>query len=75
MNAKVGGAPLLLSMLNWQFRDKDSPALWSAHLSHWWLSLQQSSWSKWFQSPRTVVLMEIAILFSIIAAWIIPLFK
>ena len=75
MNAKVGGVTLLLSMLNWQFRDKDSPALWSVHLSQWWLSLRQGSCSNWFQSPPTLVLLEIAILFSIIAAWIIPLFK
>lgn len=75
MNAKVGGAPLLNSMLNWQFRDKDSPSLWAAHLSQWWLSLQQGSWSNWFPSSRTLMWLEMAILFSIIAAWIIPLFK
>lgn len=75
MNAKVGGAPLLLSMLNWQFRDKDSPTLWSVHLSQWWLGLRKGSWSNWFQSPRILVLLEIAILLSIIAAWVIPLFK
>lgn len=75
MNAKVGGAPLLLSMLNWQFRDKDSPKLWSAHLSHWWISLRKGSWSTWFQSPRTLLALEMTILLSIIAAWIIPLLK
>ena len=75
MNAKVGGAPLLLSMLHWEFRDKDSPKLWSAHLSQWWSSLKKGSWANWFQKPRTLVVLEMAILLSIIAAWIIPLFK
>lgn len=74
MNAKVGGAPLLLSMLNWQFHDQDSPALWSTYLSQLWLSLQQGSWSNWFRSSH-LVLLEMVILFTIIAAWIIPLFK
>ena len=75
INAKVGGVPFLLSILHWQFRDKDSPALWSAHLSHWWLSLRQGSWSNWLKFSRILVLLEVAILFSIISAWVIPLFK
>jgi hypothetical protein len=75
MNAKVGGAPLLLSMLNWQFRDKDSPKLWSTRLSHGWTSLRKGSWSTWFQSPRILVVLEMVILLSIVAAWIIPLLK
>jgi hypothetical protein len=75
INAKVGGVPLLLSMLNWQFREQDSPTFWSSHISQWWLSLKQGSWSSWFKSLRTLVGLEIAILISIVAAWIIPLFK
>lgn len=75
MNAKVGGAPLLLSMLNWKFRDKDSPKFWSAHFSQWWSNFRKGSWSNWFQSPRILVVLEIAILLSIIAAWVVPLFK
>lgn len=76
MNAKVGGVPLLVSMFHWRFRDRDSPALWSAHLSQWWLNFRQGSWLNWFQSsPRTLVFLELIILTSIAAAWIIPLFK
>jgi len=75
MNAKVGGVPFLLSILHWQFRDKDSPALWFVHLSQWWLSLRQGSWSNWFKPSGILVLLEVAILFSIISAWVIPLFK
>jgi hypothetical protein len=75
INVKVGGVPLLMSMLDWQFRDKDSPSLWSTHISQWWSSRRQGSWSNWFRSSHSLLMLEIAILISIIAAWIIPLFK
>ncbi|OKH17737.1 cytochrome b/b6 domain-containing protein [[Limnothrix rosea] IAM M-220] len=75
MNAKVGGAPLLLSMLTWEFREKDSPTLWSGQLSRWWSSVQQGAWRKWFQPMTTMIALEIAILVSLVAAWIIPLLK
>lgn len=75
MNAKVGGVPLLLSMLNWRFRDQDSPALWSTHLSSWWSNLRQTSGATWFQTIQVMPILELAILVSITAAWIIPLFK
>lgn len=75
MNAKVGGTPLLLSMLTWHFRDKDSPSHWSRHLSEWWSGVQQGAWKRWFQPMSAMIALEIAILLSIIAAWIIPLFK
>ena len=75
INVKVGGVPLLLSMLNWRWRDKDSPTLWTAHLVQWWSSLLQGSRENWFQSQHILLWLESAILFTIIAAWIIPLFK
>ncbi|PZO38745.1 MAG: cytochrome B [Shackletoniella antarctica] len=75
MNAKVGGSPLLLSMLNWQLRDKDSPAFWSAHAAQWWSGFRQGSWSGWFKPMSELIILEAMILFSIFAAWFIPLFK
>jgi hypothetical protein len=75
MNAKVGGAPLLLSMLRWQFREQDSPGLWPAHVSRWWSGVQQGAWTRWFQPVTAMTALEIAILVSIVAAWIIPLLK
>jgi hypothetical protein len=75
INAKIGGLPLLLSMLNWKFRAQDSPKLWTAQISRWWLTIRQGSWSVWFQLPRILLLLELLILLSIISAWIIPLFK
>lgn len=35
MGAKVGGVPLLLSMLSWRWRSKDSPAHWIRHIQTW----------------------------------------
>jgi len=75
MNAKVGGLPLLRSMLNWQFRNQDSPKLWSTHLSTWWSNLRQSSWAACLQSAQAMPVLELVILISTAAAWIVPLFK
>lgn len=75
MNARVGRVPLLVSMLNWRFRDQDSPRLWSTHLTQWWSSVQQGSWLNWFPSASILTILEWAILISIAAAWIFPLFK
>lgn len=73
MNAKVGGLPLLLSMLQWRFRAKDNPALWSTNIASWW------SWRRSTQlslpSISLLTVLEIVVLISIVAAWIIPLFK
>jgi hypothetical protein len=75
MNAKVGGSPWLLSMLSWQFRNEDSPALWPARLSQGWLEVRQRPWISWFQPMTAMVILELAILISIGAAWIISLLK
>ncbi|MEB3288377.1 MAG: cytochrome b/b6 domain-containing protein [Leptolyngbya sp.] len=75
MNAKVGGAPLLLSMLTWKFREKDSPAHWPNHLRAWWAATQQGAWATWFQPITAMIALEIMILVSLVAAWILPLFK
>lgn len=75
MNAKVGGAPLLLSVLNWRFREKDSPKLWSNHVTNWWSEVHKGSWLTWFQPVSALIMLEIAILLSLVAAWIIPIFK
>ena len=75
MNARVGGLPLLLSMLTWQFREKDSPALWPAHLAQGWSALLQGAWIRWFQPLTGTIVLELSILISLVAAWILPLFK
>jgi len=78
LNARIGGASMLLSMLNWQFHAKDSPTLWITQISNWWSSIHWSSWSnrlKPLPARSTLLLLESFILTSLIAAWIIPLFK
>lgn len=75
LNAKVGGTPLLVSMLTWQFRAKDNPTLWPAHLSQWWLDVRQGAWARWFQPMTAMIALEIAILVSIVSAWIVSLIK
>lgn len=78
INARVGGTPLLLSMLNWHFREKDSPVLWKGHIKQWWLQVRQSRQvDKSSQAPSFSIMtaLEIGILASIAAAWVIPLLK
>jgi hypothetical protein len=74
MNARVGGAALLLSMWNWRFRSKDLPTLWPAHVSRWWSDLRSHRLAQQQFDPAIVTL-EIVVLTSLVAAWIIPLFK
>lgn len=71
MNAKVGGSPLLLSMLNWQFHEKDSPILWPAHVAGWWSHLRWNAWLSWLRSASTLIILEVSILTSLVAAWVI----
>lgn len=73
LNAKVGGMPLLLSMLNWRFRDQDSPKLWSTHIATWWSWRRSTQLS--LKSISLLTSLEIFVLLSIVAAWIISVFK
>ncbi len=79
MNARVGGSPLLLSMMNRQFREKDSPALWptqiSAYIARGWSRNWQRFWQNRFYSPSALMILEVAILGSVALAWIISLLK
>ena len=75
MNAKVGGAPLLLSMVARQVRDRDSPRLWPEHASQWWLNVRKGAWKSWFQPVSGLVILEIGILISIVVAWVLSVFK
>lgn len=75
MNAKVGGAPLLLSMLVGDFFEKDSPRLWPRHLLNWGTYLQSTAWLSWLYGTSTLMIVEKMIFLSLLAAWVIPLFK
>jgi hypothetical protein len=82
MSIRVGGIPLVLSMLNWRFRSKDSPGLWLNHLIHW-RDPQASGANRlimrlirqWLSFPAPLKILEIFVLIIIASAWIISLIK
>jgi hypothetical protein len=74
MTAKVGGVPLLLSILKWRFREQDNPKLWLSQLRQWGLSLRLANSFQWLQSLNLYKILEIVVLLAIVAAWIIPKF-
>ena len=79
MNAKIGGSPLLLSMMSWRFRHKDSPKLWATHLSNYlangWSRNWQNFWQNRLQSKSVPLILEAIILLSLAMAWAIALAK
>ncbi|PSN16509.1 cytochrome B [filamentous cyanobacterium CCP5] len=75
INAKVGGAPLLLSMVQWRYRTQDSPIRWPQQVAQWWRRYWPRPWSGWWQSRSALIGLEAALLGSILAAWLIPIFK
>lgn len=75
MAAKVGGAPLLLSMLNWRFRAQDSPQLWSGHIRSWWAQFRAAGSGKWRKLASSFKPLEAIVLVCIAAAWLLPLLK
>ncbi len=74
MSIKVGGVPLVLSMLNWRFRSQDSPALWREHLLHWRNNLSITLVKQWL-SFSLLKILEILVLITLALAWIISLIK
>lgn len=75
INAKVGGTPLLRSMLTWQYRAKDSPQRWPMHLRQTWVAFRQGAWRHWLSTQTAIGVMEIAILGSLVVAWLLPLMQ
>lgn len=75
MSAKVGGVPLLWSMLHWRFRTQDSPILWRSHLQQWWQGFCSTLIKEWSQLSLPLKFLEEIVLISLISAWIISLFK
>ena len=75
MSIKVGGLPLILSMSNWRFRNKDSPTLWRKHFSNWRSNFGIRMLKQWLLSLSLLKALEIFVLITIIFAWIISLIK
>lgn len=62
MGAKVGGVPLLLSMLNWKIRDEDKPNSWFRGIN-------------FNQSSLVLKIIESIVIGGIIAAFLLPIFN
>ncbi|HHP7229413.1 MAG TPA: cytochrome b/b6 domain-containing protein [Xenococcaceae cyanobacterium] len=75
MSTKVGGIPLILSMLDWQFRSQDSPALWRKHLASWRNNFSIGIVKQWLSSLTLLKVLEIFVLITIVLAWVISLLK
>ncbi|WP_041619150.1 cytochrome b/b6 domain-containing protein [Stanieria cyanosphaera] len=75
MSVKVGGIPLILSMINWQFRSQDSPTLWCKHITNWPSNFDHAIVKQWFLSLSTLKIIEIFVLISIVLAWVISIIK
>ncbi|MBD2207282.1 cytochrome b/b6 domain-containing protein [Calothrix sp. FACHB-1219] len=77
MSAKVGGAPLLLSIFSPNLRPEDSPTQWYGRLRHWGSNFSANiagEISNLRQNNFPLSIVEIIVLIGILAALILPLF-
>lgn len=75
MSAKVGGIPLLLSIFSYQFRPQDSPGLWRENILQWWEGWRLTLTKEWLKLSFPLKILEVVVLMSIAAAWIVSLLK
>ena len=77
MSAKVGGAPLLLSILSWKFRPEDSPTNWYSRLCVWLGNFSHNlreEINQFMKGGLLLQIIEVIVLGGIISAFILPLF-
>ena len=77
MSAKVGGVPLLLSILSWKFRAEDNPLSWYSRLCSWLSNFYdniQEEINQFMAGSLLLKIIEVIVLAGIIAAFILPLF-
>ena len=75
MGVKIGGYPLLLSMVNLQIRDKDSWRLWKENIINNSSQFKQLIVKEWGKLAPHFKLLEIVILLSILSAWLFSFIK
>jgi len=75
MSIKVGSLPLILSMINWRFRSKDSPTLWRKNFDNWRDNFDITTIKQWLSSQDLLKFIEIFVLITIVSAWIISFIK
>ncbi len=75
MSLKIGGYPLILSMMKYEFREKDHPYLWINNcryfFSNWLVIIKRES----MILPSFLFKLESTILIIIFTAWLISLIK
>lgn len=78
MSARVGGAPLLLSMWSWKFRPGDTPKNWYSRLRSWLSNFPINNFSTQINQlilrNFSLRIIEVVVLLGIIAAFVLPLF-
>ncbi|WP_353930540.1 cytochrome b/b6 domain-containing protein [Okeanomitos corallinicola TIOX110] len=77
MSAKVGGVPLLLSIISWKFRPEDSPKNWFSSLRSWWVNFPSNVKGEVGQviaNNLVLGIVEVFVLVGIVAAFLLPLF-
>ena len=75
MSIKVGGIPLILSMLNLRFRSKDNPNLWRKNFATWRDNFNMVMVKLLLSSISYLKTIEIFVFVAIISALIVSLIK
>jgi hypothetical protein len=75
LNAKIGGAPLLISMVRLKFRAKDDPRGWPGQVSAWWSRTNFRHRPTWFNRILPQSELERLSWLVLVLAWLLPLFK
>jgi hypothetical protein len=75
MTIKVGGIPLILSMLHWRYRSQDSPTLWRENLVNWKSNFNMTKVKQWLSPNSGLKVLEILVLTAIVLGWVISLIK
>lgn len=71
MSTKVGGAPLLLSMMSWKFRPEESPKNWYSRFRIWLGNFPNNFR---VENNLSLRIIEAIVFLGIIAAFVSPLF-
>lgn len=77
LNARVGGVPLLRSMVSTQIRPKDSWAQWQRQMTHWYQRGRQGDYGalgQWMVTTPQLLNLEIGIMVCWLLAWVFSAF-
>ena len=77
MSAKVGGVPLLLSIISWKLRPEDSPGNWYSRFRGWLGNFSdhiQEEINQFMGGSLLLKIIEVIVLLGIITAFILPVF-